>query len=423
MTAFGIGRDREADIAEMADRVMQGASAWSNRRTRTAERSIAQLVDDTRTRYDRECAGWAILSILAERVGLAFERGWQPVDLHRHVTRSTKAPAASLLGDAMAYHLRPYARATVDPDWWTQMEAIGASVWWPDHESYPAARGARDSWPEVVRGAVELIAAIWGVPRIEQIGPLLGQAHPSSRRPSSHVDARVLERVRALLAKAESTTFEAEAETFTAGAQALMARHSIDAALLAASTPTSDAPGLRRVGIEGPYESPKVSLLSGIAAANAARAVWTKDLGYATLIGHHDDLDAVETLFTSLLVQATTAMAQHGQRTDARGRSRTAAFRRSFLVAFAHRIGERLREVVDAEVATAAGERHGSTGTDLVPLLEQRREAVDDAVDEHFPYLRAARSTTVSDGEGWFSGQAAADRASLSGGGAVEGRP
>ncbi|WP_114201410.1 DUF2786 domain-containing protein [Janibacter anophelis] len=423
MTAFGIARDRGADVAEMADRVMAAASAWSARRRPHAERLIRRLVADTQSGYDRDCAGWAVLSILTERVATAFEHGWQPIDLHRFVTRSTKEPAAALLGDAMAYHLRTFARATVDPDWWTQMEAIDATSWWPDHESYPAARGARDAWPETVRAAVELVATIWGVPRIEQIGPLPGHALPSSRGSSSQVDARVLERVRALLAKAESTTFEAEAETFTAGAQSLMARHSIDAALLAATAPTSEGPGLRRVGVDNPYEAPKVSLLSGIASANSARAVWTKDLGYVTLIGHRDDLDAVETLFTSLLVQATAAMAQHGQRTDERGRSRTAAFRRSFLVAFAHRIGERLREVVDAEVATVAGERAGTTGADLVPLLEERREAVDHAVDEHFPHLRAARATTVSDGEGWFSGQAAADRASLTGGGAVEGRP
>ncbi|MEP7036589.1 MAG: DUF2786 domain-containing protein, partial [Actinomycetota bacterium] len=45
-------------------------------------------------------------------------------------------------------------------------------------------------------------------------------------RPAAHtrtaIDEKVLSRIRALLAKAESSTFPAEAETFTAGAQALM---------------------------------------------------------------------------------------------------------------------------------------------------------------------------------------------------------
>ncbi|WP_157074841.1 hypothetical protein [Janibacter limosus] len=154
---------------------------------------------------------------------------------------------------------------------------------------------------------------------------------------------------------------------------------------------------MRRLGDDNPYESPKVSLLSGIAPTTP---------GWST-------------------------MAQHGTRTDARGRSHTAAFRRSFLAAFAHRISERLSEVADAEVATVVGERRVSdsgseslsgSGVELVPLLEERREAVDDAVDQHFPYLRMKRASAVTDGEGWISGRAAVDRASLGGGQPVEGR-
>lgn len=422
MTAFGIERDRDAEVGRFADRVMEAASAWSNRHRAHAHALTRRLVADTQTGYDRDCAGWAILSILTDRVGRAFDRGWQPIDLHRLTARQAKPPADALLGDAMAYVLERYARATVDPEWWAQMESIGASAWWPEDRSYPQARGDRDSWPDVVQAAVELISTIWAVPSIESLGPRPGEARPSARRSSSRVDPRVLERVRALLAKAESTTFEAEAETFTAGAQSLMARHSIDAALLAATERTTAGPALRRIGVDNPYESPKVSLLSGIASANYSRAVWSKDLGHVTLIGHSEDLDAVETLFTSLLVQATTAMAQHGKQTDAYGRSRTAAFRRSFLMAFALRIRERLHQVADAEVAAVAEQRGESAGAELVPLLEERRDAVDDAVDEHFPHLRASRPTTVSDGEGWFSGQAAADRASLGAGQPVEGR-
>jgi len=424
MTAFGIERDVDADTRVMANRVMATAQAWSSGHQRRADRLIAELIDDTRGRYDRERAGWAILSILITQVGHAFELGWQPVDLHRYVLRSVKEPAGALLGDAMAHHLCSFARVTVDPDWWLQLESLAATDWWPSDQSFVFARGQRDSWPDVVRAAVGLITTTWGVPPIEQLGPIPGQATAASRASTSQVDPRILERVRRLLAKAESTTFEAEAETFTAGAQSLMARHSIDAAVLAAQAPSARGPVMRRVGIDNPYESPKVSLLTGIAAANYSRAVWSKDLGHVTLIGHAEDLDAVDALFTSLLVQATATLAMHGKRTDGRGRSRTAAFRRSFLAAFAHRISERLREVVDAEVATVAVERHvGSTGAELVPLLEERRDAVDDAVDERFPHLRAARSTTVSDGEGWRSGRAAADQASLGHGRAVEGRP
>lgn len=421
MTAFGIERDREADVQELVDRVMQAAIASSSRRKRQADQLVRRLFIETQSPYDRDCLGWAITRTLDSRVGLAFDRGWQPIDLHRYATRSITTSAAELLGDAMAHRLQTYARATVDPDWWPQMEAIQATSWWPSQDSYPAARGDRDGWSDLLRAAVELVAAVWGVPRIEQLGPLPGEARPSDHRSAAHVDPRILERARMLLAKAESTTYEAEAETFTAGAQALMARHSIDAAMLAATQRTPSGPVMRRLGVDNPYESPKVSLLAGIASANYSRAVWSKDLGHVTLIGHPEDLDAIETLFTSLLVQATTTMAQQGTRTDARGRSRTAAFRRSFLVAFAQRIGERLRETSEAEVATAAAEQRESSGTDLVPLLEERRDAVDDTVDEHFPEIRAVRSSAATDDEGWFTGRAAADRASLSGSAEVRG--
>ena len=60
------------------------------------------------------------------------------------------------------------------------------------------------------------------------------------------------------------------------------------------------------------------------------------------MIGFSADLDAVELLFTSLLVQASAALQRAGGKRDAAGRSRTRSFRQSFLVAYAVRIGERL---------------------------------------------------------------------------------
>jgi hypothetical protein len=67
---------------------------------------------------------------------------------------------------------------------------------------------------------------------------------------------------------------------------------------------------------------------------------------------------------------------------------------------------------VHAEQEAAAA----APGKDLVPVLKERHEAVDHAVDEMFGdglvYDRAAR---VSDEEGWYSGLAAADMAALHG--------
>jgi hypothetical protein len=221
----------------------------------------------------------------------------------------------------------------------------------------------------------------------------------------------VLDKVRALLAKAESTTFDAEAEAFTAKAQELMTRHRIDRAVLGArgNRYREEEPGHRRFRIENPYAGAKALLLSKVADANGCRAVWSKSLGFTTVFGFIDELDAVDELFTSLLVQATAALRRAGSKYDRYGQSRTARFRRSFLVAFAVRIGQRLHETVDAVVEAAVVE----TGTELVPILTARATATLAAAEAAFPATRGF-SPAATDGEGWFAGTRFADQADLS---------
>ena len=226
----------------------------------------------------------------------------------------------------------------------------------------------------------------------------------------------VLEKVRALLAKAESTTFDAEAEALTAKAQELMARHRIERALVDGRSHTSRSqPIARRVQVDDPYADPKSLLLARIASANGCHAIWSKHEHCSTVFGFSDELDAVEELFTSLLLQATGAVLRTGSKRDAYGRSRTKRFRRSFLVAFAVRVGQRLTEVVDATV----DDMGATTGTDLVPILDRRREATEAAARAAFPFA-TRMSTSATDGEGWRAGTAFGNRADLGGGGGFE---
>jgi hypothetical protein len=222
----------------------------------------------------------------------------------------------------------------------------------------------------------------------------------------------MLTRVRALLAKAESTEFEAEAETFTAAAQSLMARYSIDVAMLAAqpgSRSGAEGPQERRLSIDAPYEVPKLMLLHVVASANRCRSVWHREVGFATVLGFTPDLQAVEVLFTSLLVQATTAMTRAGSRRDGSGRLRTRSFRRSFLTAYAQRIGEWLLEVTGDAVRQASAEM----GRDLLPVLVTRNQAVDDKVEQLFPKLDTFGPSAINNYEGWIAGLVAADQAVL----------
>jgi hypothetical protein len=130
----------------------------------------------------------------------------------------------------------------------------------------------------------------------------------------------------------------------------------------------------------------------------------------ASMFGVADDLAAVQTLFASLVVQATAALERAGTQRDAWGRRRTVSFRRSFLIAFATRIGQRLQETVDGAVGTVAA----TTGTDLVPLLAQRATDAEAAARAAFPLTRRMPAS-VGNAEGWRAGTACADRADLGG--------
>ena len=107
----------------------------------------------------------------------------------------------------------------------------------------------------------------------------------------------------------------------------------------------------------------------------------------ATVVGMAVDLQLVEMLFTSLLVQATRALTEAGnvRTTQAGYRSgrmnRAPAFRRAFLLSYAHRIGERLEAA--GEQATA--ESSASHGAELVPVLQRRAEEVDQTFARLFP--------------------------------------
>lgn len=350
-----------------------------------------------------------LLAMLNDHVTFAWRNGWQPADVIRMVGREHGARHVRLATDAIAAEMRGYAPATVDERWLDQLAALEARVWWRQDDEYLREDGDRLG---MVTRVLQLIVLLAALPRIERLCPPPGGARRTARPAGRAVDERMLARVRALLAKAESTEFEAEAETFTAAAQSLMARHSIDAALLAAEAEdrsAADGPEGRRLGVDAPYEAPKAMLLDVIATANHCRAVWSRHLGFVTVLGFPADLAAVEVLFTSLLVQATTAMRLAGSRRDGLGRSRTRSFRQSFLAAYAQRIGERLGEAAGEAVQQAAAE----TGRDLLPVLAARDRVVEEEVEKMFPDLNMVAAGAVSNREGWLSGRAAADQAVL----------
>ncbi|WP_405842680.1 DUF2786 domain-containing protein [Streptomyces sp. NBC_01518] len=359
-------------------------------KTTTVERAFeAALYADTHDALD---AGASILAAdpaadpeLARRgrefVASAWRRGWQPADVVRLVRRELDDVHVRLVAGLIRAQV-PDDRAR-GPRWAAQLDELTA-------EEPPRT----DRFTHAT-SVLELYRLLLRLPSLE---PLDEQRPHENRRPAS----RMLTRIRALLAKAEATGFPEEAEALSAKAQELMARHSIDEALLDAQAPAKDAPGACRIGVEAPYEQAKAVLLDAVAGANHCRAVWNEAFGFSTVVGFEGDLEVVELLYTSLLVQATTAMTRAEAAQRAGGRRRTKTFRQSFLAAYAHRIGDRLARAAGTQVTD-----------DLLPVLATREVAVTDRVDAMFPETTTTRLRGVTDEAGWTEGAEAADRAQV----------
>ncbi|GAB2503827.1 hypothetical protein HNR10_005718 [Nocardiopsis aegyptia] len=375
--------------------------------------AAARLADAESAAWEASCSR-ALVDALLRAVAVAWSRGWQPAEAVRQVRRVRGQVAASMCADAVTADLARYAPATVDPRWSEQVHGLAARGPVRAPEEYLAWAGSEYGLLrfEVVEAALRLLADLRVLPPLRHLGPVPGAYRPG-RAAAAHraagIDQGKLARVRALLAKAESTEFPSEAEALSARAQELMARHSIDRALLDAEPGSSPAGAARRLPVEAPYDEYKAVLLHEVAEANHCRAVWDEALGLCTVMGFEGDLAAVEVMFTSLLVQLESAMRAQGSVRDRSGRAAGRSYRESFVSAFAARVGERLVSSARAAEASAAAE----TGTDLVPVLAERERRVEEAVAEAFGELTYARVRGPSDADGWDEGRAAADAASL----------
>ena len=338
-----------------------------------------------------------------------FEEGWTPLDLFEAVRRKVSGPSVSHLIDVTAAVTGQHAARLVHPRWRAQLDQLDARARWETGRS-PVLQWAQRAgldWPAAVEQLVDLLAVIFSLPVVEEVVPPPGSvANTSAAAGERGIDAKVLGRVRALLAKAEATEFTEEAEALTAKAQQLMTQHSIDRVLAETKHPARSVPVVRRLWLDNPYIVAKSLLVSAVADANHSRSVLSEHWGFATLVGHEGDLEVVELLTTSLLVQATRAMTSAGSQFSRSGVSRTRSFRQSFLVAYANRIAERLRESADATESAADADRGGT----LLPMLAARSRVVEDKMSELFPQM-VHKSVGVSNAAGWGAGRAAADLA------------
>ncbi|QDQ16477.1 DUF2786 domain-containing protein [Streptomyces spectabilis] len=329
-----------------------------------------------------------------EFVRRAWERGWQPADVVRLVRRDLDEDHVRLAAELIRAETRRYAPDRLPARWPAQLAELDALAPWRAPDRFTRATALLTLYRLLLR-----------LPAVEPVGPPPGARAPLDT-PPAHDEPRALTRIRALLAKAEATGYPQEAEALTAKAQELMARYSVDEALLAARTHAAGTPGACRVGVDAPYETAKAILLDAVATANRCRAVWNEAFAFTTVVGFEPDLDVVELLYSSLLVQGAAAMTTAEADQRAGGRHRTKTFRQAFWMAYAHRVGARLE-------AAAAPVTHEDGGGALLPVLVARDVSVTDRAERMFPETTTTRVRGVVDGAGWAEGAAAAAGANL----------
>ena len=395
------GRDVRAEVAELADR--EAGPGWC---ALVTERARLALV---------------------EHVVSALGEGWEPRDVHAVLRRKVSLAAAGLSVAVLPQAVRERGPDRARASRWEAQSADLAS----DGRPLDVASA---SWED------DIAAAVTAIGYLAHLSPLPDLFWPARHPLPAGVDPGLLDRARALLAKAESTAFEEEADAFLAKAQELMTRHNLDRAALEEPGEGVDGVEARRCWLDDPYLKQKGYLLAVVAQANRCRTVSVEEYGFVTMFGHPDDISATEALFTSLLVHATKQMTSAGrlgrpakgfelenlfsqamsgpeateQLRDflaAMGRPKPSrpSYRRSFLIAYANQIGTRLRGA--ALAATEAAVQ--STGGALLPVLANRERGVDEAVAKMFPETSKVEFS-VTDGAGWAAGRAAADFAELS---------
>ena len=226
-----------------------------------------------------------------------------------------------------------------------------------------------------------------------------------------------LRKVRALLAKAEETDFPDEAATFLEKAAALVAKWELDEAMVWAGTPDAQrsAPIAETIDVPPPYAARKSVLLGVVAEANGCRAIRVStgaDGHRVALVGFAHDVEVTELLFSSLLVQMTRAML--ADESFRRSASATAAWRRSFIIAFSERVNRRLQQA-----RQRAGADHDRTSGSERPtaalVLADRSQRVDEEIKRRFPRLRSSYVSAGNSAAGARAGTRAGDRAELGG--------
>jgi hypothetical protein len=227
------------------------------------------------------------------------------------------------------------------------------------------------------------------------------------------------DKIAKLLAKAERTDNEHEAEAFTAKAEALMLQYGIERAELQAAGKVDAEKIIEKAVDWSTIYAPTwgqflYTLSHSWGDLTVLQSRYGKQAVRSYVIGHERDVEDFLTLMTSLQLQATTAMRRFRRDNKEERRAYTIhenfVTDRSFLEAYARACAGRLRDMrreVHEETTVTPG---------AALVLASKQDKVDEWVGQKYPKLGKARASRRShSSRGAAAGHAAGQNANLGG--------
>lgn len=172
-----------------------------------------------------------------------------------------------------------------------------------------------------------------------------------------------LDKIRGILNKARNTPYPEEAQAFFDKATQLMARYSITESMLAERRPDF----VTKTEIElGKYAAHKEHLVVTVAQAFGCHVVRPGDQRIYALVGFETDLEMLEQLLSSLLLQLDTELL------TVKGYN-TKTARVNFAYSWCHRVAERIQSYYTDAIEEF--EKKTGKSTDLVLMSKQEQVA------------------------------------------------
>jgi hypothetical protein len=242
------------------------------------------------------------------------------------------------------------------------------------------------------------------------------------------VRERKLRQIQTMLDLAsDERTPEGEREAAMNRAMALMAAYGVDEMMLNARRGQHTDPVIRhRIPMSDPYSYEKMHLAHEIASALNCKTTYQhlgRRVTSITLFGFKSDVERVELLYTSLLLQAVNGVRNERPAWYASA-AETRSYRKNWLVGFANRVGTRLwlkeKEAREAHDQAHRNDASGEPGTALV--LSTRAQKVKAFYEEETTDIKFGRKSRRSYGEeGYGDGSRAGSKADLGGTGVTTG--